>query len=311
MANFGGIPGPSKLETLQSYRFVIFTSLLAGTVVWIGYRASLTSELSAAKKKLPFNDLESLLNTEYRLTTHEAGNAFAGQFITASQGSIFQKLQQNNMDSDSYLKKYEGFESLLVNPKETRFLFMQDLLSTKKYKCKVVNSNITCNQLSEHIFLLLQFLTVWKSPLPIFFDSIAITKGSPYGLFMANAIHQMTEKGQLNWMKSKFKYKTQDCKNGLATAKPLGLKKISFPFFVAMLGFLLSGLTCMCERIFWTPKLTMDCQTQVNHSKAALQSEIGHLKSVLSQGNAFKWDWLDEFMVKIQDSHVNYHQLNP
>jgi glucan phosphoethanolaminetransferase (alkaline phosphatase superfamily) len=42
---------------------VIFTSLLAGTVVWISYRASLTSELAAAKKKLPFNDLESLSNT--------------------------------------------------------------------------------------------------------------------------------------------------------------------------------------------------------------------------------------------------------
>jgi hypothetical protein len=66
MANFGGKPGLSKLDTIQSYRFVIFTSLLTGTVVWISYRASLTSELSVAKTKLPFNDLESLSRTDYK-----------------------------------------------------------------------------------------------------------------------------------------------------------------------------------------------------------------------------------------------------
>jgi hypothetical protein len=89
------------------------------------------------------------------------------------------------------------------------------------------------------------------------------------------------------------------------------LMTISFPFFVAFFGFLLSGLTCLCERIFWTPKIIgkTSWQIQVNQSKNVLHSEIGHLKSVLRQANAFKWDWLDEMLVKIQDSQVQYDQL--
>jgi hypothetical protein len=141
MANFGGKPVPSKFDTIQSYRFIIFTSLLAGTVVWISYRASLTSELSVEKKKFPFNDLESLSKTEYRLTTLEEGNAYHGLFITASPGSIYQRLLQNNMNSDSFITNYEAFESMFNNPKEARLQDIQGIqtiLTTNKYKCKVV-----------------------------------------------------------------------------------------------------------------------------------------------------------------------------
>jgi hypothetical protein len=161
--------------------------------------------------------------------------------------------------------------------------------------------------------MLLQFLIVWKSPLPILIGSMALKKGSPYGLFMKNLMFRITEKGQLNRLTSRFAHrvKPQECKTGLAKGNPLGLKKISFPFFVAFFGFLLSGLTCLCERIFWTPKIIgkTSWQIQVNQSKNVLHSEIGHLKSVLRQANAFKWDWLDEMLVKIQDSQVQYDQL--
>jgi hypothetical protein len=131
MANFGGKPVPSKFDTIQSYRFVIFTSLLAGTVVWISYRASLTSELSEAKKKLPFNDLESLSNTDYRLTTFQVGSGMYGMFNTASKGSIYQRLLQNNMNSDSFIINSFGFESLSVNPKETRLNSLQTILNAE------------------------------------------------------------------------------------------------------------------------------------------------------------------------------------
>jgi hypothetical protein len=67
MAYIGGKPGPSKLDTKQSYRFTIFLSLLTGSVVWISYRAFLTSELSIPIKVFPFDDFESLANTDYRL----------------------------------------------------------------------------------------------------------------------------------------------------------------------------------------------------------------------------------------------------
>jgi hypothetical protein len=66
IANFGGKPGPTKLDSVQAYVVTIFTGLICGSVVWISYRAFLTSELSVATKVLPFNDLESLANTDYK-----------------------------------------------------------------------------------------------------------------------------------------------------------------------------------------------------------------------------------------------------
>jgi hypothetical protein len=63
-ANAGG--KPSKLKKNTIYQIVLFDCLLVGSVIWMAYRASFTSELSVTKLKLPFNDLESLSKTGYR-----------------------------------------------------------------------------------------------------------------------------------------------------------------------------------------------------------------------------------------------------
>ena len=63
-ANAGG--KPSKLQKNTVHRIVLFDCLIVGSVIWMAYRASFTSELSVKKLKLPFNDLESLTKTSYR-----------------------------------------------------------------------------------------------------------------------------------------------------------------------------------------------------------------------------------------------------
>ncbi len=65
MANFGGKPTESKIKHTNSYKTLIFSTLLCGLVVWISYRAFLISELSIKYKKYPFHDLESLAKTNY------------------------------------------------------------------------------------------------------------------------------------------------------------------------------------------------------------------------------------------------------
>ena len=65
MANLGGRPFPLKIDILNSYKSLVFTSLLGGVVVWIFYRGQLTSKLSVNLKKYPFDDLESLSKTNY------------------------------------------------------------------------------------------------------------------------------------------------------------------------------------------------------------------------------------------------------
>ena len=64
-ANFGGKPKYSK-PTNTTHKIIMFECLLVGSIIWMAYRASLTSELSIKKLKLPFNSLESLLASDYR-----------------------------------------------------------------------------------------------------------------------------------------------------------------------------------------------------------------------------------------------------
>ena len=63
-ANFGGKPSfVHKSFTLQ---IILFACLLVGSVIWIGYRASLTSKLSVRRVTMPFNSLETLLESDYK-----------------------------------------------------------------------------------------------------------------------------------------------------------------------------------------------------------------------------------------------------
>jgi hypothetical protein len=57
-------------------------------------------------------------------------------FINAHEGSVYQSLKQNNMDSSSFVTNTDGLRSLLDNPKETR-LYNPDILNNERYKCKV------------------------------------------------------------------------------------------------------------------------------------------------------------------------------
>ena len=63
-ANAGGKPNELQKNTI--HQIVLFDCLLVGSVIWMAYRASFTSELSVTKLKLPFNDLESLSETDYK-----------------------------------------------------------------------------------------------------------------------------------------------------------------------------------------------------------------------------------------------------
>ena len=63
-SNLGG-EHSSAIKNLI-YDIVLFDCLLVGSVVWMAYQASLTSELSVIKLKLPFNDLKTLYKSDYK-----------------------------------------------------------------------------------------------------------------------------------------------------------------------------------------------------------------------------------------------------
>ena len=63
-SNVGGKPNNILKHT--TYQILLFTCLLVGSLVWMAYRASFTSELSVRKLKLPFNNLEGVLKSDYK-----------------------------------------------------------------------------------------------------------------------------------------------------------------------------------------------------------------------------------------------------
>ena len=63
-ANFGGEPELALDNAV--FKIILFSCSLVGVIIWGAYQASLTSELSVIKLKLPFIDLETLYESDYK-----------------------------------------------------------------------------------------------------------------------------------------------------------------------------------------------------------------------------------------------------
>ena len=68
-ASYFGGNFPIIESTYKAYKMILFTTLFFGNVVWMGYQASLTVDLSMPTNKLPFNDLESFSKSDWFLYT--------------------------------------------------------------------------------------------------------------------------------------------------------------------------------------------------------------------------------------------------
>ena len=64
-STFARKPDKIYYDDRLSVGFVILFTFFAGNLVFMSYRASLTSELSIKKETKPFEDLESFLDTDY------------------------------------------------------------------------------------------------------------------------------------------------------------------------------------------------------------------------------------------------------
>ena len=63
--NFGVAPFESKSDHITSYKAILFAFVLDGLVLWVSYQSFLYPELSTVITKDPFNDLDSLANSDY------------------------------------------------------------------------------------------------------------------------------------------------------------------------------------------------------------------------------------------------------
>ncbi len=66
-SNLGGAPQPIAGDKTPQLKVLLFSIFFVSNIVWMSYRASLTSELSSKQLKMPFITLEELMESNYRL----------------------------------------------------------------------------------------------------------------------------------------------------------------------------------------------------------------------------------------------------
>ena len=70
--NFGG-HFENQNENTNALKVITFVTLFCGNIIWMGYQASLTVDLSAPSNKLPFKDIETFYDLNWNLYTIRKG----------------------------------------------------------------------------------------------------------------------------------------------------------------------------------------------------------------------------------------------
>ena len=66
IAYVGCKPNATTIDSRKSYKTTVFVSLLCGMIVWMDYKSSLKAQFAVTIKKYPFQDLQSLSQTNWR-----------------------------------------------------------------------------------------------------------------------------------------------------------------------------------------------------------------------------------------------------
>ena len=61
------------IESIITFKTILLASSLVGIVIWMSYRASITSHLSVREQKMPFTTLAELADNEHYRFHHMGG----------------------------------------------------------------------------------------------------------------------------------------------------------------------------------------------------------------------------------------------
>ena len=134
-ANFGG--SSNQVHQNFSSRIVTFTCLFIGSLIWMLYRASVTSVLSAEKIKLPFTDLERLFKSDYELIAPPRSYAISQLFVKGGEDSIYGRLYENNMKNTSFYPLNEGIGYIIRKPKSALISLGDPIRFYRNHHCEV------------------------------------------------------------------------------------------------------------------------------------------------------------------------------
>ena len=219
-SNFGGNfiksqnSGASILQKVTIFVYHFFH----GIIIWILFRASLTSELSSLSYKKPFHDLESLLSTNYLLMTDSPDNDLSIPFMYSSHQSIENQVYLQNMDpNQSFLPLDKALKNLFEMPNRALYFYEFELFHGSSYKFDYCDA-----------------LILWTSAQPVHY-SMAAKKNLTQFKAMNSVIKKLGETGSIDRLVHKYAPMTEtSCENKDPEGNRIGYDKL-LPAFV-MLG---------------------------------------------------------------------------
>ena len=92
-----------------------------------------------------------------------------------------------------------------------------------------------------------------------------ISQGSPYKIFLEQAIKDITETGKLERMEKKWIQPKPDCSPVLVTGKVLDFEKLAGPFMVFIFGLVVALIIMVGEKVVGKPKISHDLTKKKLH----------------------------------------------
>ena len=216
-SNFGGNYMKSPHSGIQKVTIFVY-HFFHGIIVWILFRASLTSELSSLSYENPFHDLESLLTTNYLLMTDSPDNDLSIPFMYSSPLSIENQVYQQNMDPHlSFLPLDQALKNLFELPDRALYFYEFELFHGSSYQFDYCDA-----------------LILWRSAQPVHY-SMAAKKNLTQFKAMNSVIKTLRETGSIDRLVHKYApMKETSCENKDPEGNRIGYDKL-LPAFV-MLG---------------------------------------------------------------------------
>ena len=225
--NFGGNFLTKNSQRTVPKITIFLCHFCYGIVIWIYFRAILTSRLTERHHDLPFETLKELSNTDYFLYT---GTGYSSTLFTEAkqnQDSDYFNVVTQNMDNGSFIDSIQSAMEKLSEETRTSFYYYKFDVDYYIYK-----GNKSCN-----------FLIPWKSDV-IKYNSIAFRKEFPYFKEINGVLKKMRESGQIQRKLQRYtSNKVHDCDEDIT----IGYDQV-LPLFVVLF---VSGSVGLAYMIFF------------------------------------------------------------
>ena len=219
----------------ESHRLTLLTQTICyGIVIWITFRAELTSELSVKISKVPFGSLEGILGSNYILLTSIPSNSLGQKFLRSSSDSLEAKVLNNNMDANiSFVGSEKAVQLLNEDFGHPKAIYDYHEELFEKAKMHGI-----CG-----------LRTVWKNSFgqP---GSVAFKKDFPHLDELSALITKMMEVGIYDRLLSNYVGSTETkCSIEQKEGEPLGYRKLVFLFAFLAVAYASSALCLVLEII--------------------------------------------------------------